>query len=142
MAQNDLPSWQAHGIGGFHIFQIADSHYGCAHNTSVVGSAGNGQSDNQVNGTGAQQGYDYNSLQNVRNGVKNIDAAHNDVIKLAAVETGNGAQNSAYYKTKAYGANADGQGITSAVHNASKQVSTVFIGTKPVLTVGRLQLVS
>ena len=61
---------------------------------------------------------------------------------FAAVEAGDGAQNGAYYKAKAHGADADGQGITSAIHNASEQVTTVFISTKPVLTVGRLQLVS
>ena len=142
MAQNDLPSWQAHGIGGFHIFQIADSHYGCAHNTSIVGSAGNGQCDNQVNGTGAQQGYDYNSLQNVRNGVENIDATHDDIIGLAAVEAGDRAQNGAYNEAKAHGADANGQRVASAIHNASKQIAAIFISAKPVLTVGSLQLIS
>ena len=140
MSENNLPGGQAHSVGGLNIFQIAHGHNRSTHDTCIVRSAGYCQGNNQVDGAGAQQRYDYYSLQNVRDGVENINAAHDDIISLAAIKAGNRAQNSANQKAKANRADTDSHGIARAIHNAGKQITAILISTEPMLSVRRLQL--
>ena len=80
-----------------------------AHDTRKTAGAGEGQRDHQVHRARSQQRYNNYRCHDVRNGIENINAAHDDGIGNSALEACLGTQDGSDEKAQHYGTNTDDQ---------------------------------
>ena len=126
--------------GRFHVFAFSRCHHLSAHETGVVDPAGDGECENDIAQARAEEGNECDGKENPRQrheGVHDVDVEQG--VAPAAVEACNATDQSTEDKGETYDRNGYGERDTRAKERAREDVSSQFVGAKPVTVARREQ---
>ena len=139
VAGHDAQIAVAEGLGRQHVFQVLGDQHFAAHELGVGNPSHNAERDIHITHPRTQDGKDGNDQHVEGESHADIHQPHQQRVNHAAIIAGDGADDYAKDERKRDADEADLQVDTCAIEDAGQDIASEFVGSQPMVRIGRLQ---